>query len=115
MTLRGTLAPVVVGHVLKELSRYVWFTLEQGVKFTGRVISVKYQWSFLFSGAMRKAILKEGTEDFEKDYVEDSKSILAEIKEDIDITSDRDNDEDELKSGNLMLRLINVAEINKQN
>ena len=32
----------------------------------------------------------------EKDYVEDSKSILAEIKgEDIDITSD--NDEDELE------------------
>ena len=31
-----------------------------------------------------------------KDYVDDSKSILAEIKgEDIDITSDSDNDEDE--------------------
>ena len=31
---------------------------------------------------------------FEKDYVDDSKSILAEIKgEDIDITSDSDNDE----------------------
>ena len=34
----------------------------------------------------------------EKDYVDDSKSILAKIKgEDIDITSDRDNDEDELE------------------
>ena len=34
----------------------------------------------------------------EKDYVEDSKSILAEIKgEDIDLTSDRDNDEHELE------------------
>ena len=34
----------------------------------------------------------------EKDYVDDSKSILAEIKgEDIDITSDSDNDEDELE------------------
>ena len=33
----------------------------------------------------------------EKDYFDDSKSVLAEIKgEDIDITSDRDNDEDEL-------------------
>ena len=34
----------------------------------------------------------------EKDYFDDSKSILAEIKgEDIDITSDSDNDDDELK------------------
>ena len=34
----------------------------------------------------------------EKDYVDDSKSILAEIKgEDIDITSDSDNVEDQLE------------------
>ena len=34
----------------------------------------------------------------EKDYLDDSKSILAEINgEDIDITSDSDNDEDKLK------------------
>ena len=34
----------------------------------------------------------------EKDYFDDSKSILAEIKgEDIDITSDSENDEDELE------------------
>ena len=34
----------------------------------------------------------------EKGYVDDSKSILAEIKgEDIDVTSDSDNDEDEPK------------------
>ena len=34
----------------------------------------------------------------EKDYVDDSKGILAEIKgEDIDITSDSDNEEGELE------------------
>ena len=34
----------------------------------------------------------------EKDYLDDSKSILAEIKgEDIDLTADRDNDEHELE------------------
>ena len=34
----------------------------------------------------------------EEDYVDHSKSILAEIKgEDIDITSDSDNDENELE------------------
>ena len=46
------------------------------------------------------AILKERREEVsysvEKDYVNDLKSILAEIKgEDIDITSDSNNDEDE--------------------
>ena len=53
------------------------------------------------SNARSLAILKERTEEVsysvEKDCVDDSKSILAEIKgEDIDITSDNDNDEDEL-------------------
>ena len=38
-----------------------------------------------------------GFEAVEKDYVDDSKSILAEIKgKDIDITSDSDNDELEI-------------------
>ena len=116
VTLRGTLAPVVVGHIPKELSRYVWYALEQGAKFTGRVISVKPKRSPLIQGGLEilmvvsvqwsnarsLAILKERTEEVsysvEKDYVDDSKSILAEIKgEDIDITSDSDNDEDELE------------------
>ena len=55
-----------------------------------------------WSNARSLAILKERTEEVsysvEKDYVDDSKSILPEIKgENIDITSDRDNDEDELE------------------
>ena len=59
---------------------------------------VSVQWS----NARSLAILKERTEEVsypvEKNYVDDSKSILAEIKgEDIDITSDSDNDEDELE------------------
>ena len=42
----------------------------------------------------------------EKDYVDDSRSILAEIKgEDIDITSDSNNDEDELEIIIVNLRL----------
>lgn len=37
-TLRGRLAPVVVGHIPRELSRYVWYALEKGAKFTGEVL-----------------------------------------------------------------------------
>ena len=59
---------------------------------------VSVQWS----NARSLAILKERTEEVsysvEKDNVDDSKSIVAEIKgEDIDITSDSDNDKDELE------------------
>ena len=43
-------------------------------------------------------ILKERTYSVEKDYIDNLKSIMAEIKgEDIDITSERGNDEDELE------------------
>ena len=39
----------------------------------------------------------QGSYSVEKDYADDSKSILAEIKgKDIDITSDSDNDELEI-------------------
>ena len=89
--------------------------MEQGAKFTGRVISVKPKRSPLIQGGLEipkvisvqwrnvrsLAILKERREEVsysvEKDYVNDLKSILlAEIKgEDIDITSDTNNDEDE--------------------
>ena len=58
---------------------------------------VSVQWS----NARSLVILKERTEEVsysvEKEYVNNLKSILAEIKgEDIDITSDSDNNEDEL-------------------
>ena len=52
VTLRGTLAHAVVGHVPKELSRYVWYAFEQGTKFTGRVISVKPKRSPLIQGGL---------------------------------------------------------------
>ena len=59
---------------------------------------VSVQWG----NAKSPVILKERTEEVsysvEKDYVDDWKSTLAEIKgEDIDTTSDSDNDEDKLE------------------
>ena len=86
VTLGGTLALFVVGHVPKELSRYVSYALEQGAKFTGRVISLKPKRSPLIQGGLEMptvvsvrwsnarslAILKERTEEVshyvEKDY-----------------------------------------------
>lgn len=52
-TLRGRLAPVVVGHIPRELSRYVWYALEKGAKFTGEVLTAKAKRSHLFKEASR--------------------------------------------------------------
>ena len=90
--------------------------MEQGAKFTGKVVSVTPKRSPLIQGGLEipkvvsvqwsnvrsLAILKERTQEVsysvEKDYVDDFKSVLAEIKgEDIDITFDSNNDEDELE------------------
>ena len=60
------------------------------------VVSVR--WSNARSLTILKERTKEVSYSVEKDYVDYSKSTLAEIKvEDIYITSDSDNDEDELK------------------
>ena len=61
-----------------------------------KIVSV--HWSNARSLAILKERTEEGSYSVEKDYVDDSKSILVEMKgEDIDITSDSDNDEDELE------------------
>ena len=56
---------------------------------------VSVQWSNARSLAILKERAKEVSYSGKKGYVDDSKSILAEIKgEDIDITSDSDNDDE---------------------
>lgn len=112
VTLQGTLAPVVVGHLPRELSRHVWYALEKGARFTGEVISVKVKRSPLVQGGLEVpvtvfvqwrdarslAILKERTEEvsysIENDYVDDSKSILAEIQEADKYSFDSDSDQE---------------------
>ena len=115
-TLRGRLAPVVVGHIPRELSRYVWYALEKGAKFTGEVLTAKAKRSPLIQGGLEipikvnvlwtdsrnLAVLKQRTEKvsypIETDYTDDSKSILAEIQDEADVeiencSSDSENEE----------------------
>ena len=117
-TLRGTLAPVVVGHIPRELSRYVWYALQKGAKFTGEVIAVKAKRSPLIQGGLEipikvvvqwsdsrnLSLLKQRTEQvsypIETDYTDDSKSILAEIQEaDVEnyISSDSENEDNSVE------------------
>ena len=65
-----------------QLRHIWWFQLEQ----------------IYFNTARQKKPCAQVSYSVEEDYVDHSKSILAEIKgEDIDITSDSDNDENELE------------------
>ena len=108
------MAPVVVGHIPRELSRYVWYALEKGAKFTGEVLTPKAKRSPLIPGGLEipikvnvqwtdsrnLAILKQRTEKvsypIETDYTDDSKSILAEIQDEAEIencSSDSESEE----------------------
>ena len=113
--LRGRLAPVVVGHIPRELSRYVLYALEKGAKFTGEVLTAKAKRSPLIQGGLEipikvnvqwtdsrnLAVLKQRTEvsyPIGTDYTDDSKSILAEIQDEADVeiencSSDSENEE----------------------
>ena len=119
-TLRGRLAPVVVGHIPRELSRYVWYALEKGAKFNGEVLTAKVKRSPLIQGGLEipikvnvqwtdsrnLAVLKQRTEKvsypIETDYTDDSKSILAEIQDEADVeiencSSDSENEENSVE------------------
>jgi len=44
--------PTTVGHILLELSRYVWFSLKRGANVMGQVKSLKYKQSPLIQGGL---------------------------------------------------------------
>ena len=44
----GKIGRVVVGHIPRQLSRYMWYTLDSGAIISGKVISDKYKPSHLF-------------------------------------------------------------------
>ena len=117
--LPGKLIAEVVGHVPLELSRYFWFAIESGARFTARVISEKYQPSPLLQGGLEipisvlvewadvrcLQIFKENIDhvgyDMNTPYKDDSIEILKEIMpeelltvEDYD-DDNRENDSDE--------------------
>ena len=48
----GKIGCVVVGHIPRELSRYVWCALDSGAIISGKVISDKYKPSPLFQGGL---------------------------------------------------------------
>ena len=48
----GKIGRVVVGHIPRELSRYMWHPLDSGAIISGKVISDKFKSSPLFQGGL---------------------------------------------------------------
>ena len=93
----GKIGRVVVGHISRELSRYIRYALVSGAIISGKVISDKYKPSPLFQGGLEipikvfvgwsneksMAILKEKVKSINypcnMDYVDNSKKILKDL------------------------------------
>ena len=54
--LPGQIAPVVIGHVTKELSSHIWFTIQKGVKPSAFLENAKAQSSPLLQGGLEVLI-----------------------------------------------------------
>ena len=94
--LPGTARTTVVGHIPRELSRYIWFAIELGAVVTGKVKSARYRLSPLLQGGLEIPVfikvewsnenaLKILAQQVNKvtplnnEYKDDSKEILNEI------------------------------------
>jgi len=98
--LPGKIIMCVVGHIPREISRYIWFAKEGGANVTGYVLSTKAKRSPLLQGGLEieievavtwkdnannLRILKEkvASVDFKlgEPYEDDTKKILIQLKE----------------------------------
>ena len=56
--LPGKIAPVVVGHVAKELSIHIWFAIQKGAKVSAVVDNIKPKPSPLLQGGLETTFTK---------------------------------------------------------
>ena len=95
--LPGVLLPSIVGHVPRELSRYVWFALEHGASIHGKVKSEMHRPSPLLQGGLEIPVtvtvewenylslkilgdrITSVAYDMGTPYVDDSKAILIDL------------------------------------
>ena len=85
----GKIGRVVVGHIPRELSRYMWYALDSGVIIPGKVISDKHKPSPLFQGGLEIPIKAFVSWSNEK-----SMTILKEKVKSVNYPCDMDNVDD---------------------
>ena len=110
--LPGTLAASIVGHMARELSRFIWYAIERGAPITATLVSTEAKDSFLVRGGLEIPVIVKVewvneinlqrlkkkvaslSYSLEEDYVDESKNILEEILKENDcdlLTSDNDD------------------------
>ena len=110
--LPGTLAASIIGHMPREMSRFIWYAIEKGAQITATLVSTQAKDSPLVQGGLEiPVIVKVEWENeinlqrlkkkvaslsysLEEDYVDESKDILEEILKENDcdrLTSDDDD------------------------
>lgn len=92
--LPGTIAPTTVGHIPREISRYIWYALKDGATITAEVVDTIPKGSPLKQGGLeipiavlvawddagKLAMLKQKVESIDfTTYVDESKDILQEL------------------------------------
>ena len=48
----GKIELTIVGHIPQEISRYVWYAMEEGANIAGKVVKEHYKPSSLFQGGL---------------------------------------------------------------
>ena len=113
--MKGKIGLIVVGHLPRELSRYIWFSIGEGAKFEAEVhkekpmasplvrgeleipIKVSVRWDEPGKLSILVAKVKEVEYPQTGEYVDDSKNSLEELG----IEGDEDDDDDvEFQTGN---------------
>ena len=122
-----TLAIAIVGHMPRELRRFIWYAIERGAQITATLVSTQAKDSPLVQGGLEiPVIVKVEWENeinlqrlkkkvaslsysLEEDYVDESKDILEEIlkENDCDLLTSDDDDVVETEENTEELVVIN--------
>ena len=109
VTMRGRFGWIVVGHIPKELSRYLWYSIQEGAKYDAEVYKKKPMASLLLQGGLeipikvsvtwdcleKLSVLVEKVKDVQYpitgEYIGSSKDILH----DLGVENDEESDDGE--------------------
>jgi len=110
VSMRGKIGLIVVGHVPRELSRFIWYSIQEGAKYDVEVHKKKHMASPLLQGGLEIPIkvsvtwdcpdklsilvakVKEVEYPMIGEYIDNSKEILHELGVEIDEESGDDSD-----------------------
>ena len=124
-----TLAASIVGHMPRELSRFIWYVIERGARITATLVFTQAKDSPLVQGGLEiPVIVKVEWENeinlqrlkkkvaslsysLEEDYVAESKDILEEILKENDCDLFTSNDDDVVETEESTEELVVIIDV----